>query len=196
MLSRNPVIAFHGQQGSGKTHLTRYTEKLLLDRYFAVVNYGIKKTFEHLSLPIAESLDLDIAGKDLLAYKELQKAISCWGEQHVNANIWSDRYYIEVMLNLYNHAVISEDIRTPMNLNALIRMAEEGRQVFLFQLQASEEVRRERCDAWRENAGYTEKPLVRPEWLPAGLVWQTVNTELPAGHSYATVRAVLDFTSE
>lgn len=195
MIRTDAIVAFHGQQGSGKSALSKFTFHLLREIVMGITIYNLKDTFSQYALTIAKDLGLDHQQKDLLAYKELQKAISCWGEEHYDKYIWS-RKYMNVLSGTHSEkVVITDDIRTPMNLQALHAIADEGRQVILFRLLASEEVRRSRCSAYRENAGYTELLLERPgegEYpLGPNLRWVDINTELPKEESEKRIRLEL-----
>lgn len=188
-MQKNAVVAFHGQQGSGKTALTKYVESLATK--LEVFRYGIKSTFSKYATDICEDLGLETSGADLLRYKQLQLAISTWGETQVNKMIWTDKYVKEVA-SAFNQLVITDDIRTEMNVSGLLQLAEAGREVYLFALRCPEEVRRARCSAWRPEGGYTEQPLQKPtQALPPNFHWIEVDTSLSLGHSQDVVHTAL-----
>lgn len=190
MISRNTVIGFHGQQGSGKSKLATFTASLLEQHSYFVGLCGIKGTFSHYAEQIASDLNMDWGGRDLLAFKELQKAISCSVEMHYKRTAWSDLFRDKILRRSVNQTLLADDIRTVMNLDALVQIAEH-RPVVLFRLLASEEVRRKRCSAFRENAGYTEELLDKPQSLPPTFSWRDINTELPIEESYIVIKATL-----
>ena len=192
MISRNTLIGFHGQQGSGKSKLTTFTASLLEQQGYSVGLYGIKSTFSCYAEKIASDLGMEwkAGGKDLLAFKELLKAISCSIELHYKKSAWSDLFRDQVLQQPETQTLIADDMRTPMNFDALVQISEH-RPVVLFRLLASEEIRRKRCSAFRENAGYTEELLEKPSSLPTNFNWWDINTELPIEESYAAIKAAL-----
>jgi dephospho-CoA kinase len=170
-----PVIAFAGQQGSGKdtwmNHLIEMFSRLNVD----TKTTGIKKTFRHHAESVTQELDSLGYNVSELAHKELLLRISTWAEEHVDENIWSD-LFLDQLLDVRTVAIAS-DIRTQMNVDALEK-AGKIRKVVLINLTASEEARKKRIKGhWRKNGGYTEKKLHRGMLKENAVDWYDINTE-------------------
>lgn len=169
------IIAFHGLQGSGKS-----TGCALIRRFYPyAVSYGIKSTFSDLA-DVAFEGAFGIGGADLpesirlLAYKKMQRAISCCAEEF-DANVWSNKFAEQVTGHLRDVLVLMDDCRTPQNLDAL-RQLSLKRPVMLFRLQASPETRKKRCSAWRDDNSYTEQLLARPGDI-GNIEWHDIDAE-------------------
>jgi len=178
------IIAFHGLQGSGKSTMSEYVEKYLSYRNIPYSRYNIKDTFDEHVQSFANDLGID-KEKDLLRYKKLQKSISCLVEEY-KPTVWSDKYYKTVKVVHPNVAIITDDIRTPMNLEALIALS-NTKPVLVFRLLASEEIRRARCSAYREGNHYTEQLLERPDEVPEQFYWKDINTEQSLEHAFSQI---------
>jgi len=121
----------------------------------AAVRFGIKNTFTEYARAITSGL----GGKflELASLKAMQLAISTAAES-IEPTVWSKKYLDEVVRRHESGwSVVTDDIRTSMNLDALKQLAERPQtKVLLFILKASEECRRSRVSVWRDNGGYTE----------------------------------------
>ena len=170
----NIIVVFNGGQGSGKTTLAEIAKEYFKSKKIPVLYYGIKNTFTAGVDSCLESLGIKTT---LLQYKELQRAISTWGEKHVDENIWSTMYKdrVSIFTSLYG-CVVTEDIRTTYNLRALRELADDNKKVILFRLIAPEEIRKKRCTAWRQEICYTEQALEKPSELPNSFRWIDIDT--------------------
>lgn len=157
------VLAFSGPQGSGKTTMADSAWEVLEEARLEVRRFGIKSTFRPLVQAVQKEL-LTISSETPLdkfwtlpAEKTLQLALSTWAES-IYPDIWSNAFELEVLG--FQGVTIADDIRTPSNLEALIRLANTGVKVLLFLLQAPEGVRRQRVSVWRsEGLANTEAGL-------------------------------------
>lgn len=170
------LVALAGPQGSGKTTASDF----LKQEYPHAIRYGIKSTFpKHISAIFEDVVrELHPQNDQLAAYKNLQRAVSTWAEKHVHPDIWSLRFQRTVLEEYREQLVIADDIRLPSNCKALDDIAKAGKKVVLFQLEASEEVRKSRASAWRE-VDYLEVPLVEMVPRSDNFKWIKVNAELP-----------------
>lgn len=167
------VIAICGPQGSGKTTLANaLIEHLGSD----AVKFGIKSCFD----PYVESLVSHIVGDKLVyeiparAKKEIQKSISVWAETYIDPYIWSRKFAYTANSLYRNHVVITDDIRTAMNFEALAGMSKE-RKIVLVSLDAPEAVRRKRLGGlFRDIHSYTEQVVV-PDWWPESVIRYNTN---------------------
>lgn len=170
------VIALAGPQGSGKTTASEF----LKNEYPHAIRFGIKATFpKHISA-IFEDVVQEIRSDmdQLTAYKNLQRAVSTWAEKYIHPDIWSLRMQKAILNEYREQLVVVDDIRLPSNCQALNEIAKAGKKVVLFQLEASEEIRKARTSAWRE-VDYLEVPL--QEFLPRdpNFHWVRLNAEQP-----------------
>lgn len=166
---KKPLICIHGLQGSGKTYLTKKIEELILEPKEIIPKYvNIKSTF----MPIVDMVQDYYAELgyplDEAQRKQLMLAQSTYGEMYIDTKIWTKIWTTKT--NKYpSDVILVDDIRTEYNLNGLLAL---DRPVVLFKLDVSEEVRKSRLgDKWRNNGGYTEKLLTRPEELPSEFEW-------------------------
>lgn len=194
------IIAFHGQQGSGKTTLV---EKIYSGDIFKAHQKFSNMTYRKISIKdcinifvnpiishpnIAPKITKD---KYLSILKNLQRRISTWAEEFVDSNIWSDMYVERVHEELLtSDCILTEDIRTPMNLKALQTLSNVT-DVYLFRLVCPEEIRRERVSVWREPNSYTENLLERPISLPKNMVWQDLDTTQDINTTLQIIRNVV-----
>lgn len=160
------VIALHGLQGSGKTTLA----KGLLDRASghecSTGVVSVKNSFGRYATTIMGDLgNLLPEHSRELAYKELQRVISTWGERF-EPHIWSNLY--EKNVRDSGHAVVlTDDVRTDMNMAALERLWLSDYNVLVVYLRCEEEVRKGRVSVWREVSDYTERMLSINPLLPS-----------------------------
>lgn len=189
-LYRNHIIAFHGLQGSGKTTWADFVFSALEEQGYPVERYNIKDTFSYLASGIyhhernTNLLQFLKDDQKLLAWKELQKAISTWAEKF-DKEIWSSRYSGYCMASQEN--IVTDDLRLPQNCDALLRLSNKNKKVIVFKLEASEEVRRKRCEAWRETGCVLSELLPKPEDHPETFHWVDINTEEPKAETRTVI---------
>ena len=153
-MSERILVAFSGPQGSGKTTLATEAHSVLSEAGLEVHRFGIKATFQPLVSAVQHALPTVATGETLArlwtqkAQKNLQLALSTWAEAQ-DPDIWSLAYERGVLDN--PGAVVTDDIRTPANLQALIRLANDKVNVVLILLMAPADIRKSRVSVWREN---------------------------------------------
>lgn len=180
-----PVVALHGLQGSAKSSVAEFLSHRLALYGFNVVIQNVKSSFvqpaEEILAELLKSMESNayLRSKEVTieTRKQLYLALSTWGERFLDPMIWSS-LFMEKLKYSKSHWSIADDIRTEMNIKALIQLSEH-RPVYLLRLLASESVRRERVSIWRENGGYTEVLQPKPDKLPPNFIWVDINTELP-----------------
>jgi hypothetical protein len=153
-LNRKTIVAIHGLQGSGKTTLATN----LLHIFTGTVGVvSIKSSFKKYADTIMQDVHhlLPLSAVEL-AHKELQRAVSTWGERFA-PHIWSRLYSAAVMESPFS-VVITDDVRTDMNIMALCKLSETNN-VMLVRLICGEEARKARVSVWREITDYTERLL-------------------------------------
>lgn len=164
----NPVIGIHGLQGSGKTYLTNIISTMILKPNESEL-LNIKSSF----MPIVEDV---VRGYKEIGYeldaaqmKQLCLSVSTFGEIYVDDMIWTNEWVRKVSCK--HKWIINDGIRTNFNLMGLNSLS-EIRPVIIFKLDVPESVRRSRLgNKYRENGGYTEVLLEKPEKLPENFTW-------------------------
>ncbi len=165
---KRPVVGIHGLQGSGKTYLLKKIMEELNFGFIRTSYINIKGTFS----PIVETVHQEFLkmgyNLDEAQMKKLILAISTYGEMNVDTRIWTKKWISDISYYPDN-VVLLDDVRTTFNLDGLLSL---DRPVVLFKLDVSEEIRRERLgNNWRDNGGYTEQLLEKPENLPENFTW-------------------------
>lgn len=179
MKSQQPVIAFCGPQGSGKTTLAEH-----------VINkYGAKKVnIKQGFLPLVQAVKDGLQGIQFSeeANKQLMLAISTTIETYVDPNIWSQLFLRRALVE--EALIVVDDIRTQANVEALSVLS-SVRPVYIFILEASEKVRKGRT-IWRPNGGYTEQEPPFSEYPQLNVI--RLNTEQDADLTLTDFSALLD----
>lgn len=167
------IIAIHGTQGAGKSSIC----DLLKGRNPNYTCIAIKDSFIQYANHIIDDLQKKTGTiATVEAHKQLSLAISTWGETYYDEQVWSTMTYDKIK-SLASGDCILDGVRTKMNLDMLIQLSNEGQKVIFLRLLASEETRRKRVSAWRENGGYTEVLLEKPKVRPVNFYWHDINTE-------------------
>lgn len=196
MSTTNPVIVFHGQQGSGKSSWSERVVQFLKEQspitaawrpQFSPIRYGIKSTFSELTELVFSMVGID-PSQHLFHYKEYQRHTSTCFEG-IEPTIWSNKFHDKVVTEYKGHAVVMDDCRSKMNLDALRHIAESGRQVLFFALHADEEIRKQRVSAWRPPVDYTEQMLSQPSELPESFKWVDVDTNGDKDTAWETIHS-------
>jgi hypothetical protein len=108
--------------------------------------------------------------------KQLLLSVSTYGELYVDDMIWT-KEWVKSVNSHQNNWVITDDIRTEYNIRGLLTLA-ETRPVIVFKLDVSEGIRRSRLGSkYRENGGYTERLLEKPEILKPNFKWVDLSEE-------------------
>lgn len=162
-----PIICVHALQQAGKTYLIDKIETILSVNSIESKRINIKSTFSPIVDMVKEYYST--LGYDLneAQTKKLMLSQSTYGEMFVDENIWTNIWLKKV--NSYPDVVLMDDCRTAYNLKGLLSL---NRPVILFKLDVSEETRRKRAgDNWRDNGGYTEQLLNKPDTFPDSFKW-------------------------
>lgn len=153
------IIAIHGLQGSGKSTLAQ----VLLNSISTSEYICIKDSFRNCAQKVwgviseyPDSFTATLRSQEALFFKELQRSISTLGERF-DPEIWSNMYKQKV-LDSKSKFIVTDDIRTPMNLSVLSELAKDHR-VLLVRLYCDESVRKDRATVWRDITDYTEVQL-------------------------------------
>lgn len=182
-----PVICIHGLQGSGKSYLINYIKNDIL-KNIDTKEINIKSTFIPLVNMICKFYES--MGRKLTEAqcKKLMLNESTYGEMVVDKNIWTDEW--KKSISLFPHSIILvDDIRTTFNLDGLLSL---NRPVILFKLDVSEDIRRYRLgDKWRDNGGYTEELLKKPEELPENFKWIELGSDWKKGDIVSIMESCL-----
>lgn len=162
-----PVIALHGPCGSGKSFLAETINKtILLKEEVAFLN--IKDMFLHLAKHLAldfENMGYPFSEADM---KHMCLLLGRFGEERLHKDIWTTQWVRKA--SQLDSWIINDGIRTEMNLEGLIKLANTGRPVIFFKLNTSESVRRARLGPkYRENDVFTS--LEKPASLPSSFKW-------------------------
>lgn len=180
------LIVLHGLQGSGKsTYSAALFDKF--DKKYTTTFINFKHSFDKMGDTLIKQIQAEIKFASDLSHiefterhtKQAYLAISTYGEQIVDKNLWSFIYLAKLRRSLAE-VVFTDDCRVKQNIDTLMKFAEENpkTEVYLFKLSASEEIRKKRCgDTWRDNGGYTEMLQDKPENLPKNFKWIEVDSE-------------------
>ncbi len=148
------LFALHGPAGAGKTTVAKF----LMQRYPDMLSCNIKDSFSAYAKQIFAEVGFK-PENNLKIYKKLQLDISTAGEE-LDPKCWSDKYV--AMLKFYPGHVVTDDIRTTMNLDAL-QQASITRSVILIVLNCPFEIRNARVSVKRDPNNYTEQYLSIPK---------------------------------
>lgn len=144
------VVLISGKQGSGKTTLSRNLTLLLTENGFDPVNIKFADVLYELHDGIWQTMGK--YGRKLNAKKDgplLQLLGTEWGRNTLSENIWVEiaQYRAAEALKNPRAIVIIDDCRFPNELAAFP-------EAFKVRLEATADIRKERCEAWRDNENH------------------------------------------
>ena len=180
------IIALHGLQGSAKSTISDYLKQKHPEYFFLAVKDSFVKYVDYI---INDLIQINNIDSSIEFHKSLSLAISTTCEEYYHKDVWSNMTY-DMIIAKSGHCVV-DGVRTKMNLNMLQRFADSGEQVYFLKLVASEEVRKQRVSVWRDNGGYTEVLLEKPDDLLPNFHWVEINTELSKEQVFAAVEEAL-----
>lgn len=145
------VILISGKQGSGKTTLSNNLKMLLLEEKkhpfvikFADVLYEMHDSIWRIMNKYGQQLNAKKDGK------LLQILGTEWGRDHIHQDIWVNiaKYRANQFVSMSpENVVIIDDCRFPNELEAFP-------EAFKVRLEAPTDIRKARCEAWRDNESH------------------------------------------
>ena len=155
-MKKHIIIAISGKMGSGKTTLA----ESLVEKY-AGVHLKFADPLYRMHEAIRNILDdygYIMKPKD---GKLLQLLGTEWGRETLGQNIWADltenriKQEIDDSEELEQEAfIVVDDLRFDNELNLFKSIQDPRFKIIKIRLEASEEIRRERCSDWRENTAH------------------------------------------
>jgi hypothetical protein len=176
------ILGISGKQGSGKTTLSTGFEAYVAKRWGMAVK---RLAFAGPIYDLHDMVQSYLSQYGITVTKKNGQLLQALGD--LGRSIYGDDLWISLLnhaaKNIHNSAeiptvLIVEDIRLPSERDAVRAIAADlGAQSFLVRLSADQEVRKARCEGWRENTAHLTETALEDDASAFDLLVDTANKQ-------------------